>query len=167
MATSFGRKRIAEWIGTRIRQLDIDDELSLKTVQFGSLEEFPAVKTLSDHVPAVFVRIERMSPTRLETANGKTYFDEYQGRAVLVTAIPDSATSDPEAKRDDVERIADVVRENFDGTGLSLGSTQQQVFAFVTGIEYYPPEDGAVKASGARLMAGAVTFTVRVQSTLL
>lgn len=133
-------------------------------MQFGSLYEFPATKTLSEHVPAVFVKILRMEPTRLEGANGKTFLDTYQGRAVYVTSIPDDQT-DVEAKRDDVERIADVIREKIDGSGLSLGSTMEHVITLVTGIDYEPPEDAAVKASGARLMACAVTFSVQVQST--
>lgn len=140
----------------------------MKTSQNGSLEDFPAIKTLSSHLPGAFVKATRVI-TSLKTVNAATWLDEYYFRIIFLIAMIEDQ-SNIEVNRFKIERFADIVRENHAmadlGSYVTIPSTVQQLHADPTEIEYRPPEDGLDTGAGARINAMAMTVKVTVLSTI-
>lgn len=165
MPTKFAGITIGNWLRDKFRT-NLETELGLKTVSHGSLEDFDAIKTLSTHVPAVFIKAQRVAPGLL-TVNGQTWSDEYFYRVVYIAPIPEDWTHQ-ETARFQIERFADIVRENYLGTGLSgLPSSVQHLHAEPREIEYRPPEDNYDDLVQARLNAMAMVVRVWLLSTIL
>lgn len=151
-------------IAERIVEL-IDQTLSgpmgLKVVTIGALEFFPALETLGNNVPAVFVK---PSPTtNLERiTTGQTYRIAYNFRIVFVKGF---APNEEIVRQKTVEtqKIAELLIDNVDLSGLSLPNGQILFTTFKT-IEWEPPEDNLVAGINADMTATALVFTVETSS---
>lgn len=151
-------------IAERIVKL-IDDNLSgpmsLKVVTIGALEFFPALETLSDNVPAVFVK---PSPsTNLERiTTGQTYRIVYNFRVVIVSAFGPNQEI-VRSKTIDAQKIGELLIDNVDLGQLALPNGQI-LFSTLKTIEWEPPEDNLVASINADMTAAALSFTVETSS---
>lgn len=164
MATKFAGLILERYL----RQLFRDNIAGLKVSQAGGLEDFPAIKTLADHVPCAFTKLTRCVP-RLQSVNAGTWLDEYWFRVLVMYPIIEDQT-EIDANRMKVELFADQIREHHNAsvqevTGLPSGV--QQLHLDVTEIEYRPPEDNLDDVAGARVNAMALTVKASVLSTVL
>lgn len=131
-------------IAERIVQLidqDLSGPLGFKVVTIGALEFFPALESLADNVPAVFVK---PSPsTNLERiTTGQTYRIVYNFRIVFVGAFgPDQEIV--RTKTIDAQKIAELLIDNVDLGQLSLPNGQI-LFSTLKSIEWEPAEDNLV-----------------------
>lgn len=140
----------------------LQSELGLLTCMSGSIDQFPATeRDLSTVVPAIFVKALNVS-TVLSTINGLTYEFRYRLRVVYVDKIAKGANV--ETRRARVQRIADVVLENYrmhnpapdSGTYPKLAAASvDRIFAVPNLIDFRPPEDSFVVAVSADLFAAA------------
>lgn len=151
-------------IAERIVEL-IDQALSgpmgLKVVTIGALEFFPALETLGNNVPAVFIK---PSPTtNLERiTTGQTYRIAYNFRIVFLKGF---AANEEIVRHKTVEtqKIAELLIDNVDLSGLSLPNGQI-LFTTLKAIEWEPPEDNLVAGINADMTATALVFTVETSS---
>jgi len=151
-------------IAERLVEL-IDQALSgpmgLKVVTIGALEFFPALESLADNVPAVFVK---PSPaTNLERiTTGQTYRIVYGFRIVFVKPFgPNEEII--KRKTEETQRIAELLIDNVDLGGLALPNGQL-LFSTLKSIEWEPPEDNLVATINASLTAAALVFSVEAAS---
>lgn len=151
-------------IAERIVEL-IDQALSsamgLKVVTIGALEFFPALETLANNVPAVFVK---PSPTtNLERiTTGQTYRIAYNFRIVFVKSFGANEEI-VRSKTVETQKIAELLIDNVDLSGLSLPNGQI-LFTTLKTIEWEPPEDNLVASINADMTATALVFTVETSS---
>jgi len=151
---------IAERIVELIDQT-LATEMGLKVVSIGALEFFPALESLADNVPAVFVK---PSPaTNLERiTTGQTYRVVYNFRIVLVKAFgPNEEII--KHKTEEAQKIAELLIDNVDLGGLALPNGQV-LFSTLKAIEWEPPEDNLVATINATMTAAAITFAVETIS---
>ncbi|MCG3204329.1 MAG: hypothetical protein KCHDKBKB_01044 [Elusimicrobia bacterium] len=151
-------------IADRIVQLidqNLSGPLALKVVGMGALEFFPALETLIDNVPAVFVK---PSPsTNLERiTTGQTYRIVYNFRIVFVGAFGANQEI-VRTKTVDAQKIAELLIDNVDLGELSLPNGQV-LFSALKSIEWEPPEDNLVASINADMTAAAFVFTVDTSS---
>lgn len=151
-------------IAEKIVQL-IDENLSgsmgLKVVTIGALELFPALEHLADHVPAVFVK-PSPSTTLERITTGQTYRITYNFRLVFVK--PFAANEEiVKSKTEETQKIAELLIDNVDLSGLSLPNGQI-LFSTLKTIEWEPPEDNLVAAVNADMTATALVFSVETSS---
>ena len=151
---------IAERIVELIDQ-NLSAPLSLKVATIGALEFFPALETLGDNVPAVFVK---PSPsTNLERiTTGQTYRIVYNFRLVFVGAFGPNEEI-VRSKTVDAQKIAELLIDNVDLGQLSLPNGQI-LFSILRSIEWEPPEDNLVASINADLTAVALNFAVETSS---
>ncbi|HAH08340.1 MAG TPA: hypothetical protein DCM05_17750 [Elusimicrobia bacterium] len=136
-------------------------EMGLKVVAIGALEFFPALESLADNVPAVFVK---PSPaTNLERiTTGQTYRIVYNFRIVLVKAFgPNEEII--KHKTEEAQKIAELLIDNVDLGGLALPNGQV-LFSTLKTIEWEPPEDNLVATINATMTAAALVFAVETTS---
>ena len=151
---------IAEKIVQLIDQ-NLSGDLGLKVVTVGALEFFPALETLSDNVPAVFVK---PSPsTNLERiTTGQTYRIVYSFRIVFVKLFGPNEEI-VKQKTLATQKIAELLIDNVDLGALVLPNGQI-LFSTVRTIEWEPPEDSLVASLNADMTSAALVFTVDTTS---
>ena len=151
-------------IAERIVEL-IDQNLSaamgLKVVTIGALEFFPALESLADNVPAVFVK-PAPSTTLERITTGQTYRIVYSFRIVFVKLFG-SNEEIVKRKAEETQKIAELLIDNVDLGGLALPNGQV-LFSTVKAIEWEPPEDNLVASLNADMTAAALLFTVEATS---
>ncbi len=151
-------------IAERIVEL-IDQNLSgpmgLKVVTIGALEFFPALESLADNVPAVFVK-PAPSTTLERITTGQTYRIVYSFRIVFVKAFGPNEEI-VKSKTVEAQKIAELLIDNVDLGALSLPNGQV-LFSTVKAIEWEPPEDNLVATINATMTAAALVFTVEATS---
>ncbi|MBI4396711.1 MAG: hypothetical protein HY548_06425 [Elusimicrobia bacterium] len=135
--------------------------MNLKVVAIGALELYPALETLSDNVPAVFVK--PAPSTQLERiTTGQTYRVLYNFRIVFVKAFGPNEEI-VRSKTVDTQKIAELLIDHVDLAGLDLPNGQV-LFSTLKTIEWEPPEDNLVAALNADMVASALVFTVETTS---
>lgn len=151
---------IAERIVELIDQ-NLSSPMGLKVVTIGALEFFPALETLGDNVPAVFVK---PSPsTNLERiTTGQTYRIVYNFRIVFVSSFGPNQEI-VRSKTVDGQKIAELLIDNVDLGQLSIPNGQV-LFSTLRTIEWEPPEDNLVGSINADITAVALNFTVETSS---
>lgn len=151
---------IAERIVELVDQ-NLSSAMGLKVVTIGALEFFPALETLGNNVPAVFVK---PSPsTNLERiTTGQTYRIAYHFRIVLVKSFGPNEEI-VRSKTVETQKIAELLIDNVDLGGLSLPNGQI-LFTMLKTIEWEPPEDNLVASINADMTATALVFTVETSS---
>ena len=151
---------IAERIVELIDQA-LSDPMGLKVVTIGALEFFPALETLANNVPAVFVK---PSPTtNLERiTTGQTYRVAYNFRIVFVKSFGANEEI-VRSKTVETQKIAELLIDNVDLSGLSLPNGQI-LFTTLKTIEWEPPEDNLVASINADMTATALVFTAETSS---
>ncbi len=151
---------IAERIVELIDQ-NLSSAMGLKVVTIGALEFFPALETLGNNVPAVFVK---PSPsTNLERiTTGQTYRIAYHFRIVFVKAFG-SNEEIVRSKTVETQKIAELLIDNVDLGGLALPNGQI-LFTTLKTIEWEPPEDNLVASINTDMTATALVFTVETSS---
>ena len=158
MSSTFLGKLAEDWLTAKWRS-SLSSELGLKTCQSGSLHDFPAIKTLSTHLPGVFTMCTRAQLT-LQTVNAGTWLDVYYFRVVFIAAMIEDGTHQ-DANRFKIERFADVARDNHAAADLAgAPSGTQQIHVDPVEIEYHPPEDGL--EAGANIRANAMALTIKM-----
>ncbi|MFA5138331.1 MAG: hypothetical protein WC728_03780 [Elusimicrobiota bacterium] len=151
-------------IAERIVQLIRDNlagVLGLKTVALGALEFFPALESLADQVPAVFVK--PAPSTALERiTTGQTYRIVYSFRIVFAKPFgPDEEIV--RSKVEAAQKIAELLIDHVDLGGLAL-QNGQVLFSILKSIEWEPPEDNLVATINAGITAAAFVFAVETTS---
>lgn len=151
---------IAEKIVELIDQ-NLSSVMALKVVTIGALEFFPALETLGNSVPAVFVK---PSPsTNLERiTTGQTYRIAYHFRIVFVKSFG-SNEEIIRSKTVETQKIAELLIDNVDLGGLALPNGQI-LFTTLKTIEWEPTEDNLVASINADMTATALVFTVETSS---
>lgn len=151
---------IAEKIVELIDQA-LSSPMGLKVVTIGALEFFPALETLANNVPAVFVK---PSPsTNLERiTTGQTYRIAYNFRIVFVKGFGPNEEI-VRSKTVETQKIAELLIDNVDLGGLALPNGQI-LFTTLKTIEWEPPEDNLVASINADMTATALVFTVETSS---
>ena len=151
---------IAEKIVELIDQ-NLADQLGLKVVAIGALEFFPALETLANNVPAVFVK--PAPATNLERiTTGQTYRIVYHFRIVFVKSFGPGEEI-VKLKTQETQKLAELFIDNVDLGGLSLPNGQV-LFSILNTIEWDPPEDNLVATINANMTAAALVFTVETTS---
>lgn len=135
----------------------LGNSMGLKVVMMGALEFYPALETLSDHVPAVFIK---PSPsTELERiTTAQTYQIVYNFRIVFVKKF----AANEEIVRQKVietQKIAELLLDQVNLSGLVL-TNGQIMRTNLRAIEWEPAEDSLVASINAEMTAAAMTFTV-------
>lgn len=151
---------IAEKIVDLIDQT-LSNPMGLKVVTIGALEFFPALETLRDNVPAVFVK---PSPaTNLERiTTGQTYRISYGFRIVFVKSFGPNEEI-VRQKTVETQKIAELLIDNVDLGGLALPNGQI-LFTSLKTIEWEPPEDNLVATINADMTAAALVYSVEASS---
>lgn len=151
-------------IGGKIVELidqGLSTELGLKVVALGALEFFPALETLKDNVPAVFVK--PAPSTNLERiTTGQTYRIVYGFRIVHVRLFGPNEEI-VKGKTADAQKIGELLIDNVDLGGLPLPNGQI-LFTNLKTIEWEPPEDNLVATIHADMTAAAFSFSVETTS---
>jgi len=151
---------IAERLVELIDQ-NLASTLGLKVVALGALEFFPALESLSDNVPAVFIK--PAPATNLERiTTGQTYRVVYYFRIVFIKQFG-PCEEIVKTKIIDTQKIAELLIDNVDLGGLSLPNGQV-LFSTLRAIEWEPPEDNLVATINANMTAAAMVFTVETTS---
>lgn len=151
---------IAERIVSLIDQ-NLAEQMGLKIVAIGALEFFPALETLADNVPAVFVK--PAPATNLERiTTGQTYRIVYGFRIVFVKSFSPGEEI-IKLKTLETQKIGELLIDNVDLSGLSLPNGQV-LFSNLKTIEWEPPEDNLVATINANMTAAALVFTVETTS---
>ena len=151
---------IAERIVSLIDQ-NLSTDMGLKVVTIGALEFFPALESLADNVPAVFVK---PSPsTNLERiTTGQTYRIVYNFRVVFVMRFGPNEEI-VRSKIVEAQKIAELLIDHVDLGGLAIPNGQI-LFSTIRAIEWEPPEDNLVASINADMTAAALVFTVEATS---
>ncbi len=151
---------IAERIVDLVDQ-NLSEAMGLKVVAIGALEFFPALETLADNVPAVFVK--PAPATNLERiTTGQTYRIVYHFRLVFVKPFGPSEEI-VRLKTTETQKLAELLIDNVDLGGLPLPNGQV-LFSSLKAIEWEPPEDNLVATINANMTATALVFTVETTS---
>lgn len=151
---------IAEKIVELIDQA-LSSPMGLKVVTIGALEFFPALETLANNVPAVFVK---PSPSTIleRITTGQTYRIAYNFRIVFVKGFGANEEI-VRSKTVGTQKIAELLIDNVDLGGLVLPNGQI-LFTTLKTIEWEPPEDNLVASINADMTATALVFTVETSS---
>jgi hypothetical protein len=151
---------IAEKVVELIDQ-NLSGPMGLKVVTIGALEFFPALETLADNLPAVFVK--PAPSTNLERiTTGQTYRISYSFRIVFVKSFGPSEEI-VRQKTVETQKIAELLIDHVDLGGLALRNGQI-LFTTLKTIEWEPPEDNLVASLNADMTAAALVFTVETSS---
>lgn len=151
---------IAQRIVDLINQ-NLSTILGLKVIAIGALEFYPALKSLADNAPAVFVK-PSPSTTLARITTGQTYRIVYSFRIVYVQLF---GANDEIIKNKTVnaQQIAELLIDNIDLGGLALDNGQI-LFSTAKTIEWEPPEDNLVASINANMTATALVFSVETTS---
>ncbi|HOX22929.1 MAG TPA: hypothetical protein PLL10_05650 [Elusimicrobiales bacterium] len=141
--------------------LNLSVALGLKVVSFGDLDFYPALETLTDNTPTVFVK-PAPTTTLERITTGQTYKIAYNFRIVFVKTFSRSEDA-TRLMTIETDKLAELFIDNVN-LGDFVITNGQVLRTNLTTIEWKPPEDLTVAGLNANMTATALVFTVETTS---